>query len=53
MGTLMTNEADLRKTFETACLHCSPGGAALFAPDYVRETFRSSVQCDGHEGRCE
>jgi trans-aconitate methyltransferase len=29
----MTNKADLREPIETACLHRSPGGAALFALD--------------------
>ncbi len=35
----MTTEADLRRAMETAWVHCRPGGAALFAPDYVREHF--------------
>jgi SAM-dependent methyltransferase len=36
----MTTEADLRAVIATAYAHCAPGGAALFAPDYVKETFR-------------
>lgn len=35
----MTNEADLLAVAETAYAHTRPGGAALFAPDYTRETF--------------
>jgi SAM-dependent methyltransferase len=47
----MTTESDLQRALETAYLHCAPGGAALFAPDYVRETFRQSTDhggCDGN-----
>ena len=35
----MTTEGDLRRAMETAWVHCRPGGAVLFAPDYVRENF--------------
>jgi trans-aconitate methyltransferase len=35
----MTSEADLLAVAETAFAHTRPGGAALFAPDYTRETF--------------
>jgi SAM-dependent methyltransferase len=45
----MTTEADLRSAIETAFVHCRPGGAALFAPDYLRETFRSSTDCGGYD----
>lgn len=45
----MTTEADLRKVMETAYLHCLPGGAAVFMPDFVRENFRPSTGCDGHD----
>ncbi len=41
---------DLRAAFATAYEHCRPGGAALFVPDYVRETFRSSTSHGGHDG---
>ena len=49
----MTTEADLRAAMATAFAHCKPGGVALFAPDYVRETFRPVTDCGGHdsEGR--
>jgi Methyltransferase domain len=36
----MTTEADLGNAIATAFEHCKPGGAALFAPDYVRENFK-------------
>jgi SAM-dependent methyltransferase len=45
----MTNEDDLRRAFKTAYLHCRPGGAALFAPDHVRETFRPTTEHGGHD----
>ncbi len=48
----MTTISDLRKAIETAFLHCRPGGAALFAPDHVRETFRPYTDhggCDGDD----
>jgi SAM-dependent methyltransferase len=45
----MTSEPDLRKAIETAFLHCRPGGAALFAPDFIRENFRSSTDEGGHD----
>jgi SAM-dependent methyltransferase len=35
----MTTADDLRRVAETAFIHTKPGGAALFAPDYVRERF--------------
>ena len=35
----MTTEADLLAVMRTAYEHCRPGGAALFVPDFVRETF--------------
>lgn len=43
----MASEDDLRATFETAALHCRQGGAALFCPDYVRETFRTGTDHGG------
>ena len=46
----MTTESDLRKAMETAFVHCQPGGAALFAPDHVRENFRPSTDHGGHDG---
>ena len=43
----MTTEADLRRAMETAWAHCRPGGAVLFAPDYVRENFPGASTDDG------
>ena len=45
----MTTESDLARVIETAYVHCKPGGAALFAPDHVRENFRPSTDCGGHD----
>lgn len=44
----MHTTEDLRAAAETAYVHLRPGGAAIFAPDCVRETFRESS--DDHEG---
>jgi SAM-dependent methyltransferase len=44
----MTTEADLRAAALTAFLHTRPGGAAIFAPDCVREAFQEMVEL--HEG---
>ena len=43
----MTTESDLRRVFETAFVHCRPGGAALFVPDHTREIFRESTDHGG------
>jgi SAM-dependent methyltransferase len=45
----MTSESDLRMAIDTAFLHCRPGGAALFAPDFVRENFRPSTEHGGSD----
>ena len=45
----MTTEHDLARAFETAWVHCRPGGAALFCPDAVRETFRPGTKHGGHD----
>ena len=45
----MTNEDDLRLALETAFVHCKPGGAALFMPDVIRETFVSLTTHGGHD----
>jgi len=46
----MTTEADLRAAFETAFVHLRPGGAAVIAPDCVRETFQPKTDHGGHDG---
>ncbi|MEO6222121.1 MAG: class I SAM-dependent methyltransferase [Vicinamibacterales bacterium] len=43
----MTTRDDLRAAAETAFLHTRPGGAALFAPDCVRETFQELCELEG------
>jgi SAM-dependent methyltransferase len=47
----MATEKDLAAAIRTAYAHCAPGGAAIFVPDYVRETFKPSTQHGGHDGR--
>jgi SAM-dependent methyltransferase len=46
----MTRREDLRQVMRTARAHCRPGGAALFAPDHVRETFAPRTSHGGHDG---
>jgi hypothetical protein len=46
----MTIEADLRMAIDTAYAHCEPGGAALFAPDHLRDNFQGSTDHGGHDG---
>ena len=46
----MTSEEDLRQAIETAFVHCRPGGVALFAPDHLRENFRTGTDWGGHDG---
>lgn len=45
----LTTEDDLRRAMATAFAHCAPGGAAVFAPDHVRETFAPSTDHGGHD----
>lgn len=45
----MATEDDLRRAIATAHAHLAPGGAALFAPDYVRETFRPGTDFGGED----
>ena len=40
----MTSERDLRAAALTAYTHTRPGGAAVFAPDWVRETFHDTAR---------
>ena len=46
----MTTESDLRMAIATAFVHCVPGGAALFAPDFVAENFKPSTDHGGSDG---
>jgi len=43
----MTTERDLQAVMQTAFEHCSPGGIALFVPDFVRETFIAGTDQGG------
>jgi ubiquinone/menaquinone biosynthesis C-methylase UbiE len=45
----LTTEQDVRRAIETAYVHCRPGGAALFCPDYVRENYRPDTDNGGHD----
>ncbi len=46
----MTSLAELEQALTTAAVHCRAGGAALFVPDYTKETFRESTSHGGHDG---
>jgi SAM-dependent methyltransferase len=46
----MTTEDDLRAAVLTAFAHLRPGGAALFMPDFTRETFEPGTDRGGHDG---
>jgi SAM-dependent methyltransferase len=43
----ITTEEDLARAIETACIHCLPGGVALFSPDHTRETYAPSTSHGG------
>jgi SAM-dependent methyltransferase len=45
----MTSEKDLRAAFETAFVHCRPGGVLLVVPDHVREGFEPWTSHGGHD----
>jgi hypothetical protein len=47
----MTAQDELAQAIATASVHCRPGGAALFMPDVVRETFVSLTTHGGHDGK--
>lgn len=47
----LTTEEDLHAAARTAFLHTAPGGAAIFAPDFVRETLREMTETlEGSDG---
>ncbi|HMB92359.1 MAG TPA: class I SAM-dependent methyltransferase [Rhodothermales bacterium] len=46
----LTTTDDLRRTMETAFVHCHSGGVALFAPDHIQETFQPSTNHGGYDG---
>jgi SAM-dependent methyltransferase len=45
----MLSEADLRAAAQTAFVHTRPGGAALFAPDCMRDTIEERTEVYGEE----
>ncbi len=45
----MTTEADLRAAMLTAFEHLRPGGAAIFEPDHIRETFEVGTDHGGED----
>lgn len=47
----MTTRRDLTAMARTAAAHLAPGGAALFVPDQVRETFRPGTSWGGSDGK--
>jgi SAM-dependent methyltransferase len=47
----MTTERDLEAVMQTAYEHCRPGGAALFVPDFVRETFEEGTDQGGADSK--
>ncbi len=46
----LTELDDLRAAVVTAFTHLRPGGAAVFVPDFVRETFKVGTDHGGHDG---
>jgi trans-aconitate methyltransferase len=42
--TYMTTEADLQAAIETAFVHTRPGGAAIFTPDDLEDTFADATE---------
>jgi SAM-dependent methyltransferase len=47
----MTTEADLRAAIANAHRHCTRGGAVLFVPDHVRETYEPATDHGGEDGQ--
>jgi SAM-dependent methyltransferase len=45
----MTTREDLRQAIETAWLHCRPGGAVYFFPDFLQENFAPGTEDGGED----
>ena len=45
----MSSRADLASAIATAFAHTAPGGAAMFQPDFVSETFEPGTETGGSE----
>jgi SAM-dependent methyltransferase len=43
----LTTQEDLDQAVQTAFVHCRPGGAALFCPDFTSESFRPTTDHGG------
>jgi SAM-dependent methyltransferase len=46
----LTSLEDILRAFETAALHCRPGGVLIAVPDNTTETFQPRTSCGGHDG---
>lgn len=46
----MSTREDLRKALKTASRHCTPGGVALFCPDFILENFQAETDHAGRDG---
>lgn len=49
-ASYLTSAADVGAMIRTARAHLRPGGAALFAPDFIAESFASTTTAGGHDG---
>lgn len=47
--TYMASEADLRAALQTAFVHLRPGGAAIFLPDWVQDTYQPRTEHGGRD----
>jgi hypothetical protein len=45
----ITTQADLKRSIETAFVHCQSGGVAIFHPDFTRETFKPGTDHGGYD----
>jgi len=45
----LTSLEDVKLALHTAYVHCRPGGAALFVPDWTAETFKTESSRGGHD----
>jgi trans-aconitate methyltransferase len=48
--TYLTSTEDLHAALETAFVHLRPGGAGIFMPDFVRDTYRLRTDHGGEDG---
>jgi SAM-dependent methyltransferase len=46
----ITARVDLESVVQTAYVHCRPGGAVLFVPDTLRDSFQPATSHGGHDG---